>query len=305
MDQPTAACVTGLTRNSCLCAEDVDVRFAQEDQRKKYNVDANIIVEKWRLHKVQSPIELKHEESNECDHFEPLEFHGHWDVAGSGNLFNNGFTATLTFYDRELPVLKGGPLLNDNFVFEQLHFHWSDDDHSGCEHIFEGRAYSMEAHAVHYNQKYNSFKEAVDKHDGLAVVAFFLQATDDSKNELFEKMCEATKKIDKVNSKTQIPPDCLLWFKEQANCKGYYTYQGSLTTAPFCESVTWIIYPTPIAISREQVSTFRNLKSTPCEKTIVKNVRPIQIPEKNWIFIMYDRTGEAEIDRNVELRKKF
>lgn len=50
------------------------------------------------------------------------------------------FSATLRFQDRELPILLGGPLHNDQYVFEQLHFHWSDDDHSGCEHIFEGKA---------------------------------------------------------------------------------------------------------------------------------------------------------------------
>lgn len=33
----------------------------------------------------------------------------------------------------------------------------------------------MEAHAVHYNTKYGTFAEAADKHDGLAVVAFFLK----------------------------------------------------------------------------------------------------------------------------------
>lgn len=49
--------------------------------------------------------------------------------------------ATLRFIERELPVLKGGPLHDDSFVFEQLHFHWSEDDHSGCEHIFEDQTY--------------------------------------------------------------------------------------------------------------------------------------------------------------------
>jgi carbonic anhydrase len=113
---------------------------------------------------------LKHDETNHYDHFEPLEFHGHWDQGGEATLSNNGFTgmpfsilgkdyssppntkynfivdatikilATLRFQNRELPVLIGGPLHEDQYVFEQLHFHWSDDDHSGCEHIFEGQA---------------------------------------------------------------------------------------------------------------------------------------------------------------------
>lgn len=49
-------------------------------------------VAEWRLHSVQSPIELKHDESNEYDHFEPLEFHGHWDKAGEATFNNNGYT---------------------------------------------------------------------------------------------------------------------------------------------------------------------------------------------------------------------
>lgn len=66
-------------------------------------------------------------------------------------------------------------------------------------------SYSMEAHAVHYNQKYGDFKEAADKHDGLAVVAFFLQATDNHENKCFEKLSEAVKDIVKINSVTTVP----------------------------------------------------------------------------------------------------
>lgn len=63
----------------------------------------------------------------------------------------------------------------------------------------------MEAHAVHYNQKYGDFKEAADKHDGLAVVAFFLQATDNHENKCFRKLSEAVKDIVKINSATTVP----------------------------------------------------------------------------------------------------
>lgn len=63
----------------------------------------------------------------------------------------------------------------------------------------------MEAHAVHYNLKYKTFKEAADKHDGLAVVAFFLQATDDFENPHFKKLTEGVKKIVKINTETEVP----------------------------------------------------------------------------------------------------
>ncbi|XP_063909711.1 carbonic anhydrase 5A, mitochondrial-like [Zophobas morio] len=92
-------------------------------------------------------------------------------------------------------------------------------------------------------------------------------------------MTEAVKKIVKVDTTTSVPSDCLTWIKEEAQRKGYYTYQGSLNTEPYTESVTWILYTTPIHVSRQQVSEFRNMKSTACEQhNIVKNVRPIQTP---------------------------
>lgn len=47
--------------------------------------------------------------------------------------------------------------------------------------------------------------------------------------------------------------DCLSWIGLQELSKHYYTYKGSLTTAPYFESVTWIIYRTPIYVSRGQV----------------------------------------------------
>lgn len=65
--------------------------------------------------------------------------------------------------------------------------------------------FSMEAHAVHYNQKYGNFKDAVSQHDGLAVVAFFLQATDDLENICFKKLSKAVKNIVKINSVTSVP----------------------------------------------------------------------------------------------------
>lgn len=59
---------------------------------KKGDEEAHIVVEEWRLTKVQSPIELKHEDTIPHEHFEPLEFHGHWDEGGEASFTNNGFT---------------------------------------------------------------------------------------------------------------------------------------------------------------------------------------------------------------------
>lgn len=60
--------------------------------------------------------------------------------------------------------------------------------------------------------------------------------------------------------------------------KHYYTYKGSLTTSPYFESVTWLVYRTPIFISKKQTEIFRQLQSCPIDNTkkIVNNYREIQ-----------------------------
>lgn len=40
----------------------------------------------------------------------------------------------------------------------------------------------------------------------------------------------------------------------------YWTYEGSLTTPPFNESVTWILFKEPVEVSEEQLQAFRELR---------------------------------------------
>lgn len=250
---------------------------------------------------VQSPIVLSQRSTSFKDCVQPLEYHGHWDGQGNAKILNNGASAMITFSDRSFrPFIIGGPLENDKYLFEQLHFHWGVEDDSGCEHILEGNTYSMEAHAVHYNSKYGSFKEAVDKPDGLAVVGFFVHAFGDTDCPEFDKIVNGIKYITKPNSESQIDADCLSWMGLQDLSRHYYTYKGSLTTPPYYESVTWIVYKTPVYVSSQQIDAFRQLQSCPKDsnKKIVNNYREVQV---------HDVTPEVVFVRNSKgpLRSKL
>lgn len=47
------------------------------------------------------------------------------------------FAAYFTLDSETRPCLNGGPLIGE-YIFEQMHFHWSVDDFTGCEHVLDG-----------------------------------------------------------------------------------------------------------------------------------------------------------------------
>lgn len=61
------------------------------------------------------------------------------------------------------------------YTFAQIHFHWGYDE-IGSEHSIDDEFYTMEAHLVHYDSKYNNFTAAVNSGDpkALAVLAVFI-----------------------------------------------------------------------------------------------------------------------------------
>ncbi|XP_049547161.1 carbonic anhydrase 2 [Anopheles darlingi] len=230
---------------------------------------------------VQSPIALDQRRTVIADGVQPLEYFGHWDGLGKASMVNTGSSVMITFTERPYrPFIVGG-VLGNKYIFEQLHFHWGTEDGSGCEHTLEGSTYSMEAHAVHYNAKHASFAEAVDKPDGLAVVGFFVQAYGTEDCPAFGKMVAGLRHITQPNARVDIDADCLSWIGMQELNRHYYTYRGSLTTPPYFESVTWLVYKTPVYVSSAQVAAFRQLQACPNDNTkkIVNNFRSVQTPE--------------------------
>ncbi|XP_063225267.1 carbonic anhydrase 13 [Bacillus rossius redtenbacheri] len=176
--------------------------------------------------------------------------------------------------------LTGGPL-TEKHTLEQFHAHWGVDSSQGSEHTVDGRAFAGELHFVHWNSlKYKTFADAASQPDGLAVLAVLLQVgeTHSELQKLVDLIPEVIYKGQKVAINSPIDPA-----KFFADCHGYWTYQGSLTTPPCNESVTWIVFKTPIQVSEEQLSVFRTLRcyeeheECPCNELqglLVKNFRP-------------------------------
>lgn len=141
--------------------------------------------------------------------------------------------------------------------YDLLQFHF----HKPSEEKINGKAHAMVAHLVH--------KSADGK---LAVVAVLLDkggasATIDTiwKNLPKEKEKETAVANVSVDAATLLPND-----------KGYYTFQGSLTTPPCSEGVKWLVLKTPVKIADGEIAAFGKIYPMNARPTQATNGRDIE-----------------------------
>lgn len=221
----------------------------------------------------QSPIDIVPGKASYDAKLKPLKLK--YDPANSLDILNNGHSFQVTFVDdTDSSTLRDGPI-SGIYRLKQFHFHWGASDDKGSEHTVAGKMYPAELHLVHWNTKYANFGEAASKPDGLAVVGVFLQIGGD--NASLQKVLDALNAIKakgKQTSFTGFDPTTLL-----PSCLDYWTYDGSLTTPPLLESVTWIVCKEPISVSSKQMAKFRSLLFSAEGETeccMVDNYRPPQ-----------------------------
>ena len=131
------------------------------------------------------------------------------------------------------------------YVLRQFHFH------DPSEHHIDGRAYQMEIHFVHQDQK------------GHVVVIGVLVDTGSPNQALAGLWAKLPMKAGEVSSEHQFNPHDLIPSNHH-----HFSYHGSLTTPPCTEGVQWIIFRDPISMSPQQIGQFASI--------IGRNARPIQ-----------------------------
>jgi len=229
----------------------------------------------------QSPIDIETDTAEKDDGLmeKPLK----WTYSPEKVLHieNTGHSWTVTVAGAD-SSLSGGPL-NDEFELLQFHAHWGADDDHGSEHTVDGQAYPGELHLVHWNRsKYKSPAEAIANPDGLAVLGVFIEVSEEANPE-FEKLCKLLDKIRFKNQKASFtePVDVLQFLPAEDDDRTFWTYEGSLTTPPLLESVTWIVFKKPIKVSEDQLNSMRSLMFCTLEthesdggEKMVNNFRP-------------------------------
>lgn len=159
------------------------------------------------------------------------------------NIINNKHTIRVDYQ-------PGSYLVLDGQKYDLLQFHF----HQPSEHLVSGKGFEMEAHFVHKSQ---------DTED-LLVLAVLM--SEGKINRALETVWDKIPFGDRSREVSDLTIDASKLLPENIN--RYYRYQGSLTTPPCSENVTWLVLKQPIEVSDLQISRFLEVIGT--------NARPIQ-----------------------------
>jgi carbonic anhydrase len=185
--------------------------------------------------KEQSPVDIKAGESL-ATKLPALIFNY---KSSSAEVINNGHTVQVN-----LPA--GSQLKVGDVSAELLQFHF----HAPSEERFDGKTYPMDAHLVH--------KTADGK---LSVVAVLFK--EGQENQALKPILAALPAAGKNHPLATFDPAGLLPSDQR-----YFRFQGSLTTPPCSDGVSWQVLREPVEVSKAQIAAFRALYPM--------NARPVQ-----------------------------
>lgn len=150
---------------------------------------------------------------------------------------------------------KGGTATLDGKAYHLLQFHF----HHASEHTYDGHHYPMEAHFVH---------KADD--GSLLVIGAMVEEGGDA-NPVFDTLWAdiPAEGVTKTLSGTVDPAKLL-------PAGGTYQYEGSLTTPPCSQIVTWVLKKEPLKVSAEQIDTFAKLYK--------HDYRPVQPLNRRYVL---------------------
>jgi carbonic anhydrase len=174
----------------------------------------------------QSPIDIDTSDVTEADLGDiAFDYHDETDL----RFFNNGHTV-------EVEMHSGNSIMLDGVTYDllQLHFHFPS------EHAVDGELADGEMHLVHADADGNLLVIGVLINEGASNSAF-----DQLVANLPPQSDPEMEIAGPLNAEDLLPAD-----------RHYYTYDGSLTTPPASEGVTWVVLTTPIELSASQIADF-------------------------------------------------
>lgn len=202
-----------------------------------------------KLGKIQSPVDLESDNGMKVVS-KPLNMN-YFPTAFQAE--NNGHTLQVNVAQENAPFIT----LNDKpFYLKQFHFH------TPSEHTFKRKHYPLEVHFVHQSE---------DK--ALAVMAVMVQEgqANPALAQVVEKKLAVGQKeklAQQLDAKALLPKEMIR-----------FRLNGSLTTPPCSENVSWMIFQSPIQASAEQIAAIEAIEGKNNRPTQPLNERVVEIEQ--------------------------
>ncbi|KAK2088856.1 Carbonic anhydrase- protein 11 [Saguinus oedipus] len=198
-----------------------------------------------------------------------------------GTLYNTGRHVSFLPAPRPVVNVSGGPLLYSHRLSE-LRLLFGARDGAGSEHQINHQGFSAEVQLIHFNQElYGNFSAASRGPNGLAILSLFVNVSgveirrEGGAGRLLNR--DTITRISYKNDAYFLQDLSLeLLFPESF---GFITYQGSLSTPPCSETVTWILIDRALNITSLQMHSLRLLSQNPPSQifqSLSGNGRPLQ-----------------------------
>ncbi len=171
-----------------------------------------------------------------------------WKSISNADVLNTGHTL-------QLNVQNAGGIVLDGVAYELLQLHF----HTPSEHTINGRHFPMEGHFVHKAS------------NGALAVIGVMFAEGANNAELDPMWWSAPLSPGKASVAFNLDLEDLLPINRAA-----FRYEGSLTTPPCTEIVSWTVLQTPLSVSKTQIAAFRAL--------IGDNARPTQPLYRRYVL---------------------
>ncbi|MBB5755056.1 carbonic anhydrase [Prosthecomicrobium pneumaticum] len=163
-----------------------------------------------------------------------------------GEMVNNGHTI-------QVNAAPGGALTRGDRRYDLVQYHF----HAPSEHLLDGHHFPMEVHFVHKNAATG----------GLGVLGVFLKAG--ASNADFAALAAAfPAKAKQTAPVAAVDPTGLL-----PASRGYWAYEGSLTTPPCSEIVDWMVAQEPIEVAQADIDKFTAIYSMNARPALAINRR--------------------------------
>ncbi|XP_069919237.1 carbonic anhydrase-related protein 11 isoform X1 [Oryctolagus cuniculus] len=221
-----------------------------------------------------------------------------------GTLYNTGRHVSFLPAPRPVVNVSGGPLLYSHRLSE-LRLLFGARDGAGSEHQINHEGFSAEVQLIHFNQElYGNLSAAARGPNGVAILSLFVNVrrgraagwrgeggpgarlTRGAPTQVAGSSNPFLSRLLNRDTITRISYKNDAYFLQDLSLEllfpesfGFITYQGSLSTPPCSETVTWILIDRALNITSLQMHSLRLLSQNPPSQifqSLSGNGRPLQ-----------------------------